>query len=72
VTWGKPVRDANGKLMTPAEIVAAEIAKQKQTQPITIRLSIADIECAKALAVRKGIGYQTYLKSLIHQALTTQ
>lgn len=65
----RPVTDASGKPMSPAEIVAAHVAKQKETQPITIRLSVADIELAKAQAERKGLGYQTYLKSLIHQAL---
>jgi hypothetical protein len=69
IKWGKPIVDASGKPMTPAEIVAAHIAKQKETQPITIRLSVADIERAKTQAERKGLGYQTYLKSLIHQAL---
>lgn len=69
IKWGPPVVDANGKPMTPEQIVAAEIAKRKQTQPITLRLSVADIQRAKARAERKGLGYQTYLKSLIHEAL---
>ena len=70
IKWGKPVRDASGQLMTPAQIVAAEVGKRNQTQPITIRLSVADIELAKTQAEQKGLGYQTYLKSLVHQALT--
>jgi predicted DNA binding CopG/RHH family protein len=72
IKWGKPVRDADGNLMTPAQIVAAEIDKRKRTQPITIRLSVADIELAKTLAEQKGLAYQTYLKSLVHQALTSK
>ena len=35
----------------------------------TIRLDPQDIELAKAQAETRGLRYQTYLKSLIHQAL---
>ena len=45
---------------------------QNRTQAITIRLSVADIERAKTQAEQKGLGYQTYLKSLIHQALSAE
>jgi predicted DNA binding CopG/RHH family protein len=68
----KPVTDASGRLMTPAEIAAVHTGRQKQTRAITIRFSIADIGRAKAQAERKGLGYQTYLKSLIHQVLVTK
>jgi predicted DNA binding CopG/RHH family protein len=64
---GKPLRGKNGKLMTPAEIATAYIAKQ--TRPVTLRLATVDIERAKVQAEKAGLGYQTYLKSLIHQAL---
>jgi len=66
---GKPIRDKNGKLMTPAEIAEEYIAKQKKTQPITIRLSAADIQRAKQRAEAKGIGYQTLIRMLLHEAL---
>ena len=72
IKWGKPLVHPDGRPMTAAEVVAAHIAKQKQTEPITIRLSVADLELAKRRAERKGIGYQTYLKSVIHEALTAQ
>jgi predicted DNA binding CopG/RHH family protein len=32
-------------------------------------LNVEDIELAKALAQERGIGYQTYLKMVIHQHL---
>lgn len=35
----------------------------------TIRLDAYDIARAKTLAKKKGIRYQTYIKSLLHQAL---
>jgi predicted DNA binding CopG/RHH family protein len=67
IKWGKPLRDKTGKPLTPAEIAAAHLAKQ--TRPVTLRLAVADIELAKTQAEQKGLGYQTYLKSLIHQAV---
>jgi predicted DNA binding CopG/RHH family protein len=66
----KPLTDKNGKPMTVAAIVAAHIAKQKkETQAISIRLPIADIERAKKRADAKGVGYQTLIRMLLHEAL---
>jgi len=39
------------------------------TPPTTIRLDPEDISRARALAERRGLRYQTYLKMLIHEAL---
>jgi predicted DNA binding CopG/RHH family protein len=39
------------------------------TPPTTIRLAPEDISRARALAERRGLRYQTYLKMLIHEAL---
>ena len=39
------------------------------TQPVTIRLSAPDLAVARHLAKDKGIPYQTYIKSLLHEAL---
>ncbi len=38
-------------------------------QPISIRLPAPDIAAAQKLARRKGIPYQTYIKTLLHDAL---
>lgn len=69
IKWGPPIVDKDGKPKKAADIIAEHIAKQKQTQPITIRLAASDIQLAKTQAEQKGLAYQTYLKSLIHQAL---
>jgi len=57
----------------PSKRLQAEIAKQAKAraaaQPVTIRLDTADIECAKKQAERKGLRYQTYIKSVLHEAL---
>lgn len=39
------------------------------TPTTTIRLDRQDVELAKAQAEKRGLKYQTYLKSIIHQAL---
>ena len=39
------------------------------TRPTTIRLAPDDISRARALADRRGLRYQTYLKMLIHEGL---
>lgn len=38
-------------------------------QPISIRLPAPDIAMAQKLARKKGIPYQTYIKTLLHDAL---
>ncbi len=38
-------------------------------QPISIRLPAPDIAIAQRLAREKGIPYQTYIKTLLHDAL---
>lgn len=39
------------------------------TRQISIRLAAADVATASRLAAAKGLPYQTYIKSLLHQAL---
>lgn len=46
-----------------------EQAKMNATRPVSIRLSITDIELAKSVASKQGIGYQTVLKRAIHTGL---
>jgi predicted DNA binding CopG/RHH family protein len=38
-------------------------------QPISIRLAAPDLEMARQLARKKGVPYQTYIKTLLHEAL---
>ena len=45
------------------------LAGQVKTKQTTLRLRSDDLRRAKELAHRKGIGYQTYLKMLIHEGL---
>jgi hypothetical protein len=40
-----------------------------ESKKIAIRIRAVDIERARELAEKKGIGYQTYMKMLLHEAL---
>jgi len=41
----------------------------RESKNITIRMPIADLERARKLSEKKGLGYQTYMKMLLHEAL---
>ena len=46
-----------------------QAAARAKTRPVTLRLPATDIDTARAMAAQKGIGYQTYVKMLLHEAL---
>ena len=46
-----------------------EQAKASATRPVSIRVPVADIELAKSIASKRGIGYQTVLKEAIRIGL---
>jgi predicted DNA binding CopG/RHH family protein len=41
----------------------------KPSQPVTLRIPKEDLETARRLAAQKGLGYQTYIKMLLREAL---
>jgi predicted DNA binding CopG/RHH family protein len=43
--------------------------KNPALRPITIRLPVDDIQRAQKQASQRGVGYQTYLRMILHQAL---
>ena len=50
------------------EKLKARLAASK-SRVVSIRLPENDIELARRQAAQKGLPYQTYIKSLLHQAL---
>jgi hypothetical protein len=50
-----------------AELLAR--AKEHATQAISLRVPVIDIETAKRIAARRGVGYQTVLKEAIRNGL---
>jgi hypothetical protein len=59
---------AKGVGVEGSRLVAQLSRKGKSTQ-IAIRLPEADIAQARKIAERKGVGYQTLLKMLVHEGL---
>jgi predicted DNA binding CopG/RHH family protein len=39
------------------------------TKSVSVRLPVTDIERARKLAEKRGVGYQTVIKTLLHEAL---
>ena len=46
-----------------------KLQERLAARPVSIRLSQADIELAQKQAEEKGLPYQTYIKSLLHETL---
>jgi len=59
-----------GKRMT-REVLMKRIEVSKSV-PIHVRLDACDLQLARELAERKGLPYQTYIKSLLHEALARE
>ena len=70
---GAGLRMTKGLAKRPNErAVIEEIlarAASKTTQAISLRIPVGDLEAAKRLAAKTGIGYQAILKDLIHEGL---
>lgn len=45
------------------------LKKAKPSEPITLRIAKDDLATARRLAAQKGVGYQTYIKMLLREAL---
>ena len=50
-------------------IEQAEKELEAKSKPVTLRLSVSEIERCKKIAAKKGLPYQTYIKSILKQAL---
>ena len=59
---------AKGKLI-PVEQVVDLSAKRPGSKKVMIRLPLDDLERARRVAARKGLGYQTLVKMLLHEGL---
>jgi predicted DNA binding CopG/RHH family protein len=57
-----------GQTISLSEVLS-RARRKKDLRPVTIRLASEDIATARQLADDEGIGYQTYIKILLHQAL---
>ena len=79
--WASPAgrayvkrKSAEGK-SSGTEITGSSLVKKmnkKSSVQIAIRLPQADLDQARRLAERKGLGYQTLLKMLLHEGLARE
>ena len=51
---------------------AAYEASRSKTKQVPIRIAETDLERAKTMAIKKGIGYQTLIKMALHEWLDQQ
>lgn len=61
--------DAHPEMITRAFKHALKKHPRPPTKTVTIRLAVDDVARAQRLASRKGLGYQTLVKTLLHDAL---
>jgi predicted DNA binding CopG/RHH family protein len=52
--------------------LGSSLQETTPSQPVTLRIPKKDLEKARRLAARKGLGYQTYIKILLRDALDQQ
>jgi len=62
-------RAAERRIREGSALTLRQAAARARTRPVTLRLSAGDLDMARAMAAQKGIGYQTYVKMLLHEAL---
>ena len=64
--------DAHPEVITKAFEHAYGKPGSRASRPVTIRLPVEDVARAKRMASRKGLGYQTLVKTLLHEALNRE
>jgi predicted DNA binding CopG/RHH family protein len=62
-------RAAERRILEGSTLTLQQAVARARTRPVTLRLAATDIDMARAMATQKGIGYQTYVKMLLHEAL---
>jgi CopG antitoxin of type II toxin-antitoxin system len=63
---------AGGMKVLDRKALLARLARSKAAKVVSIRLPESDLELARTQAAKKGLPYQTYIKSLLHQALAQE
>ena len=67
----KPAEAQSNEIRVTGSSLVAKLNRKSSVQ-IAIRLPEADIAQARKLAERKGLGYQTLLKMLVHEGLARE
>lgn len=64
------VKSGEAQVLTKAKLQERIAASKKATAPVvSLRIPASDLALARKQAERKGLPYQTYIKSLLHETL---
>jgi predicted DNA binding CopG/RHH family protein len=64
------VRSGEAQVLTTEKLLARIAASKKKPAPmVALRIPAADLALARKQAEEKGLPYQTYIKSLLHETL---
>ncbi|MCL4782901.1 MAG: hypothetical protein KJZ70_07705 [Bryobacterales bacterium] len=64
------VKSGDAQVLTKAKLRERIAASQKTASPVvSLRIPAADLALARKQAEAKGLPYQTYIKSLLHETL---
>jgi len=67
------VKTGEAKILTKDELRRRIAASKKTPAPVVaLRIPAADLALARKQAERKGLPYQTYIKSLVHETLAAR
>ena len=65
------VKNGEAQALTKAKLQERIAASKKAAAPVVaLRIPAADLALARKQAEQKGLPYQTYIKSLLHETLT--
>jgi predicted DNA binding CopG/RHH family protein len=67
--FAKAMREGKTTRLTREKLAKRIEASRVSSKAINIRIAEGDLQLARELAQKKGLPYQTYLKSLLHEAL---
>ena len=67
----QPDKAGTLKRLDPAEL-KARLSSSARSRVVSLRLPEDDIALARQQAMQRGLPYQTYIKSVLHQALRSQ
>ena len=67
------VKTGDARVLTKEKLLERIAASKKKAAPVVaLRIPEADLALARKQAERKGLPYQAYIKSLLHETLTAR
>ena len=65
------IKSGDAQVLTKDKLLARlALSKKKAAPVVSLRIPEADLALARKQAEQKGLPYQTYIKSLLHETLT--